>query len=209
VLAGHGDIVQKLVEKGANVNAKMSDWSSPLFHALDNSRGDIAKFLIEHGASIDVADRSGYTPFVVAVLGGDFGIAELLLQRGANVNARVEPWHMTALMHVAGQKSLKAVEFLIAAGANLNLRDDRRQNALHHAVSGAAGEGIIEIGISDGDTEISSNSGNPTEVVRVLLTAGADPMAKDDEGLSPLGLARKARLAEIVRLISSRTKLAR
>ncbi|KAF8209879.1 ankyrin repeat-containing domain protein, partial [Mycena galopus ATCC 62051] len=49
-LKGHVDIVQVLIEKGANVNAQAKDSDTALWAASLNGHLDIVRVLIEKGA---------------------------------------------------------------------------------------------------------------------------------------------------------------
>ncbi len=61
---GRLDVVQYLVEHGANVNERLGDDSTPLHVAAQNGDMDIVKYLVEHRASINARDLFGYTPLM-------------------------------------------------------------------------------------------------------------------------------------------------
>ena len=60
--AGHMDIVQMLVEKGAKVNEVTDEGRSPLLYAASKGRENIASFLLSHGADPNKGDKLGATP---------------------------------------------------------------------------------------------------------------------------------------------------
>ena len=70
-------VVDLLISKGADVNAKTDAGSTPLHWA---SNRDIAELLITKGADVDVANKE-------AARSGHKEIEELLIMKGANVNA--------------------------------------------------------------------------------------------------------------------------
>jgi ankyrin repeat protein len=188
--------LQKLIANGANVDARMSDRSTPLLLAASAGQTEVVKFLVLLKADVEAAERGGHTPFTAAVVNGHLEMADFLLRHGANPNHRTEAiLNMTALMHVAGQKLLKAVEFLLAAGANASLCDARGQNALHHAISGAVVHKVVDIGPGEGVPEGVPEDALP--IVERLLASGADPNARDEDGKTPLNYARKLRLTQI------------
>jgi ankyrin repeat protein len=83
------DMVRKLIEKGAEVNAATSDYGlTPLSFAIGENRNDIVQFLIEKGANVNHRDMEGYTPLHLAALRGYENIVTFLLSKGANVNAK-------------------------------------------------------------------------------------------------------------------------
>ncbi|HRI39399.1 MAG TPA: ankyrin repeat domain-containing protein, partial [Nitrospira sp.] len=136
------------------------------------------------------------------VVNGHLEIADFLLRHGANQNHRTEAiLNMTALMHVAGQKLLKAVELLLAAGADARLFDERGQNALHHAVSGAVVNQVVDIGPGEGILPPEGAHEDALPIIERLLAFGADPNAQDEDGKTPLNYARKLRLTQIASVI--------
>ncbi|HWQ90360.1 MAG TPA: ankyrin repeat domain-containing protein [Clostridia bacterium] len=196
--------LQKLIASGANVNAKMSDRSTPLLLAASAGQTKVVKFLVLLKADVEAAERGGHTPFTAAVVNGHLEMADFLLRHGANPDHRTEAiLNMTALMHVAGQKLLKAVEFLLAAGADARLCDARGQNALHHAISGAVVHQVVDIGPHEGGLP----EGAPEDalpIIERLLASGADPNARDEEGKTPLNYARKLRLTQIATVLEKK-----
>jgi len=80
---GHYDVVQYLVEKGADVNDKdgMSMWK-PLMRAVWNGHLDIVKYLVEKGADVN-AKYGRWTPMKLAADKGYLDVVEFLKQHGA------------------------------------------------------------------------------------------------------------------------------
>jgi ankyrin repeat protein len=198
-VAGQLPVVKWLAEHGANLNAKMRDRSTPLLLAASAGQTEVVKFLVLLKADVEAAERGGHTPFTIAIVGGHVELADFLLRHGADPNRRVEPFDMTALMFVAGQKLLKAVEFLLAAGADARLCDARGQNALHHAVSGAVVHRVVDIGPAEGLPEGAPEDALP--IIERLLASGADPNTRDKSGKTPLNYARELRLTQIATVL--------
>jgi ankyrin repeat protein len=80
VTRNHKEIVELLIDAGADVNLK--DREAPL-HNVRNK--EIAELLIAAGANVNAKDRRGWTPLYFA---RNKEIAELLIAKGANVNAK-------------------------------------------------------------------------------------------------------------------------
>ncbi len=88
---GRTEIVEFLVEKGANVNMPLQsgDYGSALTAAAYRGRTGIVKFLVEKGADVNMALRTGrYGSALTAATAGLEGteIAKFLVENGADVN---------------------------------------------------------------------------------------------------------------------------
>jgi ankyrin repeat protein len=158
----HLDVVNLLIDKGADVNAKDVSGTTPLFSAAANSHLDACKLLIDKGATVDVKNGRGSTPFYFAAHGGNKELLDLLLAAGAK-KADLEirnPYGRTPLCAVARDGgNAETIKVLIGFGANINAEDD------------------------NGLTPIMLAAWRPHEdVVNVLLDAGAELNSNDPKG---------------------------
>lgn len=64
-------MVQKLIEKGAEVDVKDLRGATPILNAAENDHPNIVKLLIDNHADIDPIDNLDNTPFEYAVLKGN------------------------------------------------------------------------------------------------------------------------------------------
>ncbi len=89
--SANGDLwgVKRLVERGANVDARDAEGLTPLAWASQYGRTEVAKYLISQHANLNPADKYGFTPLMWAAQEGQQGMVDLLLTRGAN------PWVIT------------------------------------------------------------------------------------------------------------------
>lgn len=92
-LKGQADIVQTLVERGADVNKP--GWA-PLHYAATGGHTAIVQYLLEHHAYIDAESPNGSTPLMMAAMYGAPSTVKLLLESGADVTVQNGPG-MTAL----------------------------------------------------------------------------------------------------------------
>jgi len=115
---GYEEIVELLVAKGADVNARGSGWyrRTPLHYAVFSE--EVIALLIAGGADVNARDRKGRTPLHLAAQAGEAEAVRLLIAAGADINAeddseytpldRAETW---------GGERAKAAEVLRKAGA--------------------------------------------------------------------------------------------
>ncbi len=83
---GNKEIVELLIAKGADVNAKEEEEGmTPLLAAIGEDRKIIVELLIVSGADINAQSEMG-TPLHLAAGFGHNEIAELLIDKGANIN---------------------------------------------------------------------------------------------------------------------------
>ncbi len=81
--------VKKLLELGADINAKDVVGWSLLSHAARHGMTDSAKELLDLGADINTADRgTGWTPLMSAITNGRGETAQLLITEGTDLNVK-------------------------------------------------------------------------------------------------------------------------
>jgi serine/threonine-protein phosphatase 6 regulatory ankyrin repeat subunit B len=124
-------IVNFLIEKGAKVNAKDKDGSTPLYSAARQGHLDIVKILVENKAEVveEAGAGIGITPLYAAVLYGHPEIVEFLLEKGATIDFKkgllgecaITALHIAAILpsEVGG---LKITEYLLKNGADINAK---------------------------------------------------------------------------------------
>jgi Ankyrin repeats (many copies)/Ankyrin repeat len=134
------EIVDTLLEFGANINAR-SDWWAGSFGVLDETDPEQAAWLIERGAIVDIHAAAGLgmldtvkewlakDPSLVHAPGGDgqrplhfartTAIVDLLLDHGADINARDVDHQSTAAQYKVRDTEL--CRHLIARGADVDI----------------------------------------------------------------------------------------
>jgi ankyrin repeat protein len=118
-------------------------------------------------ADANERDRDGRTPLFIGVMKGHSDVINLLLSNGADVNAGDNNGE-TALHFAARFFQVTAAEQLLAAGASVGARDNHGNSPLFRAVFESKGRG---------------------ELIKLLLSNGADRDEKNLHGVSPRELA--------------------
>jgi ankyrin repeat protein len=83
---GHLNSVKKLLEAGADVNAKDDYGDTALIGASKNGHTQIVKELIKEGADASAKNDNGYTALTLASMWGHIKVVRELLKAGANPN---------------------------------------------------------------------------------------------------------------------------
>jgi ankyrin repeat protein len=82
----HKKIVQMLLAKGADVNARAASGATPLYFAVMRDQKDDAQLLLDHGANVNLADAYQNSILDVALHMQYGSLIELLVIKGADVN---------------------------------------------------------------------------------------------------------------------------
>jgi truncated hemoglobin YjbI len=143
--------------------------------------------IVREDAQLAEAGFNGRPLLHFAASAASVGIVRQLLGQGVDPNLRESGGH-TALYRAAGKRDsedgAQVVAELVRAGADVNLAGGvSRATPLHQA----------------------ARFGN-LRVAEALLKAGADPLARDKRGFTPLDRARNCRRPQVLELLSQKTR---
>jgi len=114
---GHMDVVNLLIENGADVNLKGEAWYGPLHAAAAKGHIEVVKILLENGADVNIFHQN--KPLHDAAMNGHIEVAEILLAHGADINAKGTD--EAAPLHTAvSNNQLAMLKWLLSKGANVN-----------------------------------------------------------------------------------------
>lgn len=185
--AAHGgDVAQlkALLLKKPDLEIRDAQQRTPLHVATYARNHDAIRLLAEAGADLNAMEHQRYDPVTIAAVADDDGTLALLLKLGASAKNVTSPYDGTALIAAAHLGHVGVVKQLIAFGAPLNHVNNLHWTALMEAVV-----------LGDGGR-------NHTEVVRLLLDAGADRTLTDNSGNTPLALAQARGYQEMAQLLT-------
>jgi len=114
VQQGNKDLVQALLDAGADPNGKTQDGHAPIFEAFSNL--DILQALLKAKADPNLKNNSGETALLAAVEEGTKDAVEKLLKAGADVNFKTDSGN-TALQLANNYSKSDVAELLKASGA--------------------------------------------------------------------------------------------
>ncbi|MDH3533000.1 MAG: ankyrin repeat domain-containing protein [Gammaproteobacteria bacterium] len=153
--AGHADIVDLLLDHGADVAANTKATADQLPHSCS-----VCSWKPSPG---------GFTPLLFAARSGDVATARRILEAGADPNeGTAEQGNALVIASASGHVDLAL--YLLASGADANSADETGLTALHHAVGGGLSllDGVIY------DPVYRIQPANSTKLARALLEAGAN-----------------------------------
>jgi ankyrin repeat protein len=122
------DIVEYLVEHGADIDELDNNAHTPLFDAAHHGAVHVVQYLISKGANICAKARNGYTPLHAAVNSNHIETVKCLVEQGADINALSNNNH-TPLRHAvgsraAGKGNYDIVKYLLDCGADKEIPDE-------------------------------------------------------------------------------------
>ena len=222
---GYLDVVQVLLSKGADVNAKGTRCGldrvfmhphHPGVNLVNNSNYEctdrIEVTATDHYCRWDDTSNYGWTALMAASWNGHLDILQALLAKGAKVNAQTSNGE-TALVWASKQGYLDVVQMLLSNGADINASVSFGDTALMAAswnghldvmqallLKGAK----VNAQTSNGETALMwASEQGPLDVVQMLLSKGADVNAKTRDGWTVLMAATwNGRLDEVQVLLS-------
>ena len=109
------EIVEMLIEAGANVNKPTSTGSTPLRGAAFNEHCNVMEVLIKNGADLNLANVVGQSPLLISVMRGHLKATELLLDKGADHSKCTI--HNHSVIHLAaGKGHMEILQLLLDHG---------------------------------------------------------------------------------------------
>jgi len=184
--AGDFAAIKRLIANGqAKLEGRDGHGRTALMVAAHGRHHDAARALIAAGADLDALDRRRYDVLTISGVLNDVEMVKLALALGANPGQTTSPYDGTALIASAHLGHVEVVRALIDAKAPLDHVNNLGWTALIEAIV-----------LGDGGAR-------HTEIVRLLIGAGADVQLADSQGVSPLSLARGRGYGDIAALLQS------
>ena len=178
VRVGDTDLIEKLLENRADIEAKDTYGYTALLSAACYGHKSIVECLLDCGADIEAKDKTpGWTALILAAYYNHKSTVECLLDRGADIEAK-ERYGYTALLSAAWQGHKSIVECLLDRGADIEARDNRGATALLRACCGI-------------DHDKTKPEIVPT--IEFLCSKGADVSVTDRGGNTALKYARQVK----------------
>jgi ankyrin repeat protein len=207
---GHDQVVQLLLDKGAEIDAKNKYGGTPLYRAAANGHDQVVQLLLDKGAEIDAKDEYVQTPLYRAAENGHDQVVQLLLDKGAEVNSK-EKYGQTPLYRAAANGHDQVVQLLLDKGAEIDAKDEYDKTPLYRAAANGHDQ-VVQLLLDKGAEVNSKDKYGATplywaayyghdQVVQLLLDKGAKVNAKDEDGYTPLYRAAANGQDQVVQLL--------
>ncbi len=205
---GRIEIMEYLLEQGANINQKGKLSLTALDEAIAQNQAEAFSCLIKHGA--DVNSRSGgagYTPCIHAIRAGNHLFLKELIDNGADIEA---PFlvNQTALHVAITHDETECSRCLLENNANIEAKDTwDRTPLIVAAVNGVPDQIdiLLDYGADinaydeDGNTALMSailknehkSPEKREQVIQLLIEKKADIRLENKQGISPYSWASK------------------
>ena len=184
--AEQGDVaaVERLLAAGADVEATDMMGRTPLIAAAYENHLEVARLLIAAGADVNVQDRTRQSAYLIATSDGYLELLQMTLAAGADVH-RTDSFNGTGLIRAADRGHVEIIEELLKTDIDIDHINNLGWTALLEAII-----------LGDGGER-------HTEVVRLLVEAGADVTIADGQGVTPAEHAHRRGYDEILEILTS------
>jgi ankyrin repeat protein len=182
----NGDIetVKSLLKKDVFIHAQDKEGRCALVAAAYNNHLEIVDLLIAAGADVNMKDNTLQSAYLISTSEGYTELLTKTLKAGADVHC-TDSYNGTGLIRAADRGHVEIIREL--------LKTDIRVNHINRIGWTALLEAII---LGDGGKR-------HTEVVRLLIDAGADVNLPDKDGVSPLAHAKNRKFFDIIKMLEN------
>lgn len=180
--SGDAGAVARAMAAGADLEARDGDGRTALLLATRGDHEKAARLLIEAGADVNARDGIEDTPFLYAGAEGRNAILRAILESGRARLDDTNRYGGTALIPAAHHGHPETVRILLATQIDIDHVNRLGWTALLEAVILGDGGPVYQ------------------EIVRLLVAAGAKPIA-DRDGVTPLAHAERRGFAEIAHML--------
>jgi len=177
--------IEKLIDGGADINFIDHHGDTMLNRAITSGNYDVARLLLSKGADKNAKGMDGWTPLHVAIYKGNYGMIDTLVTEYKADLSLQDELGQTPLHQAATYNQPNTIRLLVKNGANINIGSGSKIGTPLHAA--AMGNPKIKTELCLGAEE--------------LIKSGANIDAQAGDGFTPLHIAVKNSMIEMVELL--------
>ena len=128
-------IFDLFVKKGFDINSYIGTAeNTPLNICIVNKNPLFIDYLLEKGADINKPDKEGFLPIYSAIISDNLKLVKDLIEKGVDINGPINSDNDTPIAEACKLNREYIVNYLLEAGADLNLEDNYGFTPVHDAV---------------------------------------------------------------------------
>jgi len=127
------EIIQALLDKGADANATDDTQTTPLFFGVASGNTQVVDLLLKHGAKIKQTGPAGTSLLLSSASQGRIEMMQYLLTHGSDINERDGSGETALICTVRYARMPDAVKFLLDRHIDVNAQDNALKTALFYS----------------------------------------------------------------------------
>jgi ankyrin repeat protein len=162
---GYNTEIERLIKKGAKVDAETIEGATPLIYAVANNHLEAVRSLLAYGPDVNKATENFNTPLLLSTKNQNVEISEALIRAGADIN-KTDQYGAAPLHYAVIYGGFYVTDLLLYYQADCNLKANDGTTPLMAA---------IWAGYAD--------------IADLLIQNGANMEARDKQGFTPFLIA--------------------
>jgi len=179
---GDVETVKSLLKKGVYIHTQDREGRCALVAAAYKNNLEIVDLLIAAGADVNMKDNTLQSAYLISTSDGYTELLKKTLKAGADVHS-TDSYNGTGLIRAADRGHVEIIRELLKTNIRVNHVNRLGWTALLEAII-----------LGDGGKR-------HTEVVRLLIAAGADVNLPDKDGVTPFSHAKNKKYADILEML--------
>lgn len=183
--------------------------------AIDGYVVERMRLLEQLGVNLDESNSLGYRPIHIAAGRGNALAVEMLAETGASVSSKAGESNLTPLHMAIKAGSFAAAKCLIDRNCSITDRLPDGKTAAHLVVEHMIPNRILDVlalaeryGVEPGDAgidEVEKSFSDSQELLELLAAEGLNLSSPDNDGKTPIDIARERNVPRLVAMLESPT----